>query len=216
MIQVVRQVWCIEKEENRRIQGWRRTIVTPPSHMTFSHWILQYLWTWFPINMRDLFLSTCSSRTCIQYLKATTVLQCLGRPDQCLHWLMSISCCNGCYRCLGTSTFFPTSTLFTISSLMGHDHDEGILSEICSEHCLLRLSLTTPFSFLYHFHFGLTYILISMIMLHIALTSSCLCLHNSMIMLLSPPHNYAYPLISFLLIDTDIAFLAALSLYAAL
>ena len=66
------------------------------------------------------------------------------------------------------------------------------------------------------FHFGLIYVVISMIMLHIAFMSSCLCSCISMNDSPPTPHNHAYPPMSFLLTLTDIAFSAVFSLYTAL
>ena len=119
----------------------------------------------------------------------------------------------GYYRSLETLTIFHPSTISTIPTTVGHDYkwqrdlygDMGAVHMWwCSEHHLLRLSLTAFLPCLFHFHLRLIYILVSMIM--------PLYQHDYAFLL---PHNYTYPILSFLLTITDIASSAVLSLCAA-
>ena len=90
---------------------------------------------------------------------------------------------------------FHPSTCLTIPTAMGHDHEWqrdlcGDLGAVhrwrYSEHHLLRLSPTASLFSQFYFHFGLIYILVSIIMPYIAFLSLCLCPCISMITPFSP------------------------------
>ena len=121
----------------------------------------------------------------------------------------------------GIPAFFLTSPLPTVPSPMGHDHKQqrdlfGDLGSICrwrcSEHHLLKAESTTSFSS-FHIPFW-TYL--SSCQHDYYFLSSCLYSHVSMIILPSPPCNYAYSYVSSLLTLIDIASSAAPSLCGAL
>ena len=150
-------------------------------------------------------------------LPLTLKLFASGSHLACTRW-------NCCYRCLGPPAFFLSPTLSTVPLSIGHDNQQqrDPLRDLgpihrwwCSEHCLLRLSPLLLFSLL-PFHFGLIYLLISMIMLYTTFMSSCLCSSISMNDSSPTPHNHAYPYVSFLLTLTDIASSAVFSLHTAL
>ena len=138
--------------------------------------------------------------------------------------LLSASSDWKCYGHLGPPTFFLSPTLSTVPLLVECDDQQWrdllrdlgpVCRQWCSKHCLLKAESTTLFPFYftsfqtYLYHHQHDYSLYCFLSSHL---HPCV----SMITSSTPLHNHAYYSMSFLLILTDIASLAAFSLQAAL